>query len=106
VELPVLLNIHAGTNFNIHLGPQLSFLLSTTESFREGSAEYRRTVQEENDQLRKSLLGGVIGVGFNVGSRLDLHGRYSLDIQRNENGTSATPRYRNQVFQIGLGFAL
>lgn len=106
VELPILLNINAGSNFNVHLGPQVSFLTSTTESFQEGSNEYRNTVEEDNDNLRKSLVGGVIGVGFNLGPKLDLHGRYALDLQKNENGSSTTPRYRNQVFQVGLGLAL
>jgi hypothetical protein len=30
--------------------------------------------------------------------------RYALDFQKNnENGTSQTPEYKNQVFQLGLG---
>lgn len=106
IEVPVLLNIRAADNFNIHLGPQVSFLTSTTESFEQGANEYRSTVEEENDNLKKSLVGGVVGVGFNVGPKLGIHGRYALDLQKNENGTSTTPRYRNQVFQVGLGITL
>ncbi|MBC8052909.1 MAG: PorT family protein [Sphingobacteriaceae bacterium] len=105
VEIPILLKIGTSSGFNIHLGPQVSFLTSTTEKFETGDDEYRRTVKAENDDLRKNLIGGVIGVGFNVGTRTSLVARYALDLQKNEgNGNSETPEYRNQVIQLGLGF--
>lgn len=107
VELPLLLNIQASSNFNIHVGPQVSFLTSTTETFDQGETEYRNTVEEDNDNLKKSLFGGVVGVGFNLGPKTSLYGRYAIDLQQNnENGTSQTPRYKNQVFQVGLGLSL
>lgn len=105
IELPILLKIGASNGFNIHLGPQVSFLTSTTEKFETGSDEYRRTVKEENEDLRKNIIGGVIGAGFNVGTRTSLVARYALDLQKNNgNGESTTPEYRNQVIQLGLGF--
>jgi hypothetical protein len=107
VELPLLLNINASSNFNIHVGPQVSFLTSTTETFQQGESQYRTTVEEDNDNLKKNLIGGVIGAGFGIGAKTTLFGRYAIDLQQNnENGTSQTPRYKNQVFQIGLGLSL
>ena len=104
VEIPVLLKIGAANGFSIHLGPQISFLTSTTEKFKTGSDEYRRTIKEENEDLRKNLIGGVIGASFNVGTKASLVARYALDLQKNEgNGNSQTPEYRNQVIQLGLG---
>jgi hypothetical protein len=104
IEVPILLKIGATNGFNIHLGPQISFLMSTTESFKTGSDEYRRKITEENDNLKKNILGGVIGAGFNVGSRATLVARYALDFQKNnEDGSSETPQYKNQVIQLGLG---
>lgn len=105
IEVPILLKIKTTSGFNLHLGPQVSFLVSTTESFKTGSDEYRRTVKEENDNLKKSLLGGVIGAGFNLGSRTSLVARYAIDFQKNnEDGSSETPQYKNQVIQLGVGF--
>jgi len=105
IEIPILLEIKTLSGFSLHLGPQVSFLASTTESFKTGSNEYRRTIKEENDKLKKSLLGGVIGAGFNLGSRTSLVARYAIDFQKNnEDGTSETPRYKNQVIQLGIGF--
>ncbi|MEJ6982028.1 porin family protein [Pedobacter sp. P351] len=105
IEVPILLKINAASGFNIHLGPQVSFLTSTTESFKTGSDEYKTKIKEENDNLKKNILGGVIGAGFNVGARTSLVARYALDFQKNnEDGSSETPLYKNQVIQLGLGF--
>ena len=104
IEVPILLKIGASNGFNIHLGPQISFLTSTTESFKTGSDEYRRKIKEENDNLKKNILGGVVGASFNVGSRASLVARYALDFQKNnEDGSSETPQYKNRVIQLGLG---
>ena len=104
VEIPILLKINAANGFNIHLGPQVSFLTSTTESFKSGSDEYRRKIREENDVLKKNILGGVIGAGFGVGARTTLVARYAIDFQKNnEDGSPETPQYKNQVIQLGLG---
>jgi hypothetical protein len=106
IDVPLLLKINAARGFNIHLGPQVSFLLSTTEKFKTGSDdEYRRTIEEENDNLRKNIIGGVIGAGFNVGAKTTLVARYALDLQKNNgNGDSENPEFKNQVIQLGLGF--
>lgn len=107
IEVPILAKIQASNSFSVHLGPQVSFLTSTTESFKQGSDEFRRTIQEDNDNLKKSLFGGVVGVGFDLNPKLGLNARYALDFQENnENGTSETPVYKNQVFQVGLGLKL
>lgn len=104
IEVPILLKINAASGFNIHLGPQVSFLTSTTESFKTGSDEYRRQIKEENENLKKNILGGVIGAGFNLGTKASLVARYALDFQKNnEDGSSETPQYKNQVIQLGLG---
>jgi hypothetical protein len=105
IEIPILLKINAAKGFNIHLGPQVSFLASTTTKFESGSDAYKTTVKEENEGLRKSIVGGVIGVGFSVGTKASLIARYALDLQKNNGeGNSQTPEYRNQVIQLGLGF--
>lgn len=107
IELPVLAKINASDKFNIVLGPQVSFLTSTKETFKQGSDSYQNTIREENDNLKKSLFGGVVGLGINLTEKMSLNGRYALDFQKNnENGTTETPRYKNQVYQVSLGFKL
>lgn len=104
IEVPILAKIKASDKFSIVAGPQVSFLTSTTETFKQGSESYQNTIREENDRLKKSLFGGVVGVGIDVTEKVSLNGRYALDFQKNnENGTTETPRYKNQVYQVSLG---
>jgi len=106
IDIPILAKFNTSA-FNFHIGPQVSFLTSTTESFEKGSEEYRNTIKEENNNLKKSLLGGVAGIGFNVTQKVSLNGRYAIDFQKNnEDGTKETPKYKNQVIQVGLGIKL
>lgn len=106
IDVPILAKFKA-TGFNIHLGPQVSFLTSTTETFKQGSDAFRKTVKEDNANLRKSIIGGVVGIGLDVSSKLSLTGRYALDFQKNnEDGSTETPVYKNQVIQVGLGIKL
>lgn len=105
IEVPVLAKIKASNNFSIVVGPQVSFLSSTTEKFTTGSSQSQRTVKEENDNLKKSLFGGVVGLGIDLTPKVSLNGRYALDFQKNnENGSSESPQYKNQVIQASLGF--
>ncbi len=105
IDIPILAKIKAGNNFNVVVGPQVSFLASTTEKFTSGEQSFQNTVKEQNDNLKKSLVGGVVGFGYDFSQIISLNGRYALDLQKNnENGTSETPVYKNQVFQLGLGF--
>jgi hypothetical protein len=40
-----------------------------------------------------------------VSNNISINGRYTLDLQKNnENGTSETPQFKNQVWQAGLAF--
>ncbi len=103
IELPILAKINASDQFSIVLGPQVSFLTSTTEEFKSGSDAFRRTIEEENDNLKKSLFGGVAGFNVNLGSKLGLMARYAIDFQQNNpDGSTETPEFKNQVFQAGL----
>lgn len=105
IEIPILAKISAADKFNIYVGPQVSFLASTKEEFTRGDATYQNTIRNENENLKKSLVGGVIGLGVGLTDQLSLQGRYALDFQKNnENGSSETPIYKNQVIQTSLAY--
>lgn len=106
VDVPILAKFWPGVEgLTIFAGPQVSFLTSTTESFKSGSEEFRNTVHERNKNLKKSLFGGVVGLGYEVGGQLGINARYALDFQKNNaDGTSEVPAYKNQVFQLGLTY--
>jgi hypothetical protein len=105
IDVPILASFRLGSSFNIVAGPQVSFLLSTKNKFINGYGSVEQTnVENDSDRFKKSLVGGVIGFRYDVNDKFDIHGRYALDFQKNnENGTSNTPEFRNQVFSLGVG---
>jgi hypothetical protein len=105
IEIPILAKIEAARGFNIYLGPQVSFLTKTTNKFEGTFTNSEQTTYENDaDKFKKSILGGAVGVGFDLTSKVSLNGRYALDFQKNnENGTTSTPQFKNQVWQVGLG---
>lgn len=105
IDVPILASIKLAPGLNVVAGPQVSFLLSTTNKFENGFINAdQKTVEDESDRFKKSLLGGVIGARFDVTNQIGIYGRYALDFQKNnENGSTTTPEYKNQGFQVGLG---
>ncbi len=106
IEVPLLAKIKVVDDFNVVLGPQVSFLLSTPKAvFKQGSPEYQATFKEENKNLNKVYAGGVIGAGYDITPEFNINGRYALDFQKNtKKAGSEIPRYANQSFQLGLGY--
>ncbi len=103
VEVPILAKINATKSFNIVLGPQVSFLTKTTNKYDGAFGSAEQIIEEDSDNLKKSIVGGVLGIGFDLTNKVSLNGRYALDLQKNERGRSEIPEYRNQVWQVGLG---
>jgi hypothetical protein len=107
LDIPLLLKINFSKELAVVAGPQYSYLLSTHTSFKSGGASYQQTVNNDNSNISKNIFGGVLGLDVNLGDNLFLYGRYTIDFKNNNgDGTSSTPAYKNQVFQVGLGFLL
>lgn len=106
IEIPILASIRLGGGLNVVAGPQISFLTSTTNTFENGFlTSQERVVEAESERFKKSLLGGVIGFRYDFSRNVGLFGRYALDFQKNnEDGTTTTPEFKNQVFSVGLGY--
>ena len=105
IDVPILASIRLGGGLNLVAGPQVSFLLSTNNKFENGFVTAQeQIVEDESDRFKKSLVGGVIGFRYDFNNKVGINGRYALDFQKNnENGSSSTPEFKNQVFQVGLG---
>ncbi|NQX41775.1 Outer membrane protein beta-barrel domain-containing protein [Pedobacter steynii] len=106
IDIPILATINlGGSGLNLVVGPQVSFLTSTKNKFdnRFGTV-IENEFNEDSDKFKKSLVGGVIGFRYDLNDKFDIHGRYALDFQKNnEDGTKQTPEYKNQVFSVGVG---
>ena len=105
IDVPLLAKVQLAPRFNLVAGPQLSFLVSSKNIYRDG---FTTLVEDRYDYAgNKTLLGGVVGVSIDIGRNVDLHARYTVDIQDSRaDFDSYIPDYRNQVWQIGLGFKL
>lgn len=105
IDVPLLAKIQVAPRFNFVIGPQISFLTSTQNVYRSGfNTVVEDVYNSEADGYTKSVLGGVIGVGIDLAPNVELRGRYTLDLQSNDSDGTYTPSFRNQVWQIGLGF--
>jgi hypothetical protein len=106
IDVPLLAKFHIVPGFNIVIGPQISFLLSTTNTFDNG---YSQTTQQNynnsSNGYNKTMIDGVAGVSFDIAHNVELRARYTIDFdQINDNGDAYVHSYRNQVWQFGLGF--
>jgi opacity protein-like surface antigen len=106
IDVPLLLKFHVVPGFNLLVGPQISFLLGTHNSYSDGfNTTYESTYNNSYDGYNKTLIGAVGGISFDLGRNVELRGRYTIDITpNNESGNTYVPSYRNQVWQVGLGF--
>ena len=103
VDLPLLLQIKPVPSITFVGGPQFSYLLKTKYNFNGNIT----TTQEEainKENYKKNILGFVVGADFNIDHFL-ISGRAGWDISSSDaNGNSTTPRYKNQVIQLALGY--
>ncbi len=104
IDVPLLAKLSPSKSFGIVVGPQYSFLTSTKYKFTTNNTAYENLVNNSNNNLKKNILGGVVGLEIG-GENVIFSARYSLDFQKNEgDGTSSTPKYKNQVVGLSLGF--
>ena len=103
IDIPLLAKFRVVPGFNIVAGPQLTFLTSTRNTYDDGfSTIYRDNYSNLRD---KSYLSGVLGVGVDINRNVELRARYAIDFSENRGDfNSSIPDYRNQVFQLGIGF--
>lgn len=106
IDVPLMAKLRLADNFAVVLGPQFSFATSTTNVYSNGISTSSQTqYNNDRDNLRKNIVGGVAGFSIDLSKSVDFHARYALDLQKNNgDGSSYTPEFRNQVFQFGLAF--
>jgi hypothetical protein len=102
LDIPLLLQIKPSSNFTLLAGPQFSYLLETNNEFNNTS----NTVEEEinGDNYKKNIFGFVVGADVNL-DQFVIGGRLGWDISKSDSdGNSDSPRYKNQVIQVTLGY--
>lgn len=104
IDVPIMLQIKPIEYLSIVFGPQYSYLINEKNKYTFGANSTEQEREFENDNVRKNVLGFVVGGDINV-SHIVLSGRMAWDFQTNNgDGSSSTPRYKNQWLQITIGF--
>ena len=106
IDVPLLVAFKPIPFLTILAGPQYSFLLSEKNEFTN-TVFSDPLIQEHNfnnDNVRKNILGFVIGGDINVG-KVVISARAGWDILNNNgDGTQTIPRYKNVYYQGTLGY--
>lgn len=104
LDIPLYFALKPSEFITILAGPQFSYLLSKKDVFATAITTIEQEQQFENDNIRKNTLGASLGVDINIG-HLVFGARANWDLQENNgDGTSTTPRYKNQWLQATVGF--
>jgi hypothetical protein len=102
IDVPLLAKFRLSPAFNFVVGPQISFPISTSNTYDNG---YVPTAQEHyNTTSDRTVVGGVVGFGFDINPSVELRFRYVYDFSSTDDNNYYVPGYRNEVYQIGLGF--
>lgn len=103
LDIPLMIQLKPSQLITIVGGIQYSYLLSKKDEISGNSVIISDQVTYDNQDITKNILGVVGGIDINI-KHFMVFGRYNLDLRRNNgDGTSSVPRYKNQVFQVGVG---
>jgi Outer membrane protein beta-barrel domain len=104
LDIPLQLQMKPANFITIVAGPQFSYLMNQKDVYTFADSS---TAQEEafnNDNIRKNILGFVAGADIYYQHFL-FSARLGWDFQTNNgDGTSDTPRYKNQWLQFTAGY--
>lgn len=104
IDIPLMVQVKPAKFLTIVAGPQYSFLLKERNVYTFGSNSVEQNEQFDNDNIRKNIFGLVGGLDVNI-KQLVIGARASWDLQNNNgDGTSSTPRYKNRLVQVTLGY--
>jgi outer membrane immunogenic protein len=103
VDIPVLLKINATPAFNFVVGPQASLLVNH-ETTTTVNGTVVSTVTDKDD-LRKSIAGGIVGVGYKMTPNLNLNARYSMDFQSVAKDNINQDKAKLSGFALSLGYS-
>ena len=106
LDIPILFQIKPSPYITLLVGPQYSYLLSQTDTYTFAGQSVQQEQEFKNDNVRKNIFGLVGGFDINY-QNYCFSARASWDLENNNgDGTSTTPRYKNQLLQFTLGFKL
>lgn len=106
IDIPLQFQVKPLPFLTLLVGPQFSFRVKEKNVYTFGSNSSAQQEEFDNDNIRKNILGVITGFDVNI-YHIVVSGRVCWDLQNNRgDGTSTTPRYRNQFVQLTIGFKI
>lgn len=106
IDVPLLVQFKPIQYFTLLAGPQFSYLLKEKNVYTFGSNSAEQEQAFTNEDPRNNIMGFVVGADINI-DMLVISARASWDFQtNNKNSVSTTPRYKNQLLQLTVGFRI
>jgi len=89
IDVPLLAKFRLSPFFNFVVGPQVSFPISTTNTYNNG---FNVTAQDHYSTTHdRTVLDGVIGVGFDINPNVEIRARYTIDFQETDDNAYYIP---------------
>lgn len=105
-DFPLQFQLKPSEFITLVAGPQLSYLIKQKDKYTLGANSTEQAKEFDNENLRKNTLGFVVGADVII-TQVVLSARAGWDFQSNNgDGSSTTPRYKNQWLQFTLGFII
>lgn len=104
IDVPLMIQFKPSEFITFVGGPTYSYLTSQTDTWKYGTFSQEQEEEFENNNLRKNTMGAIFGADINV-EHFVIAPRVGWDFQTNNgDGTSDSPRYRNQWLQLTIGY--
>jgi hypothetical protein len=101
IDLPILIKFQPVALFNIHAGPQFSYLISAKQ--KDFGSNQKTDVMP---YYYKYDLGLAFGVEANLPFKINLTVRYILGLNTATTGAQYTETWKNKYFQASLGYRI
>jgi len=104
IDVPILLALKPSEFITIVVGPQYSYLIKQSDVFTSSAISSDQEQEFKNDNIRKNTLCFLGGVDVTI-QHLVVSARVGWDMMTNNgDGTSTNPRYKNEWYQLTLGY--
>jgi outer membrane immunogenic protein len=104
LDVPLMIGYRATPDLTIFAGPQVSFLLSQKTTVHVNGEKLGED-NTDTDGLRKSLAGAAAGIGYRLGSNLNVNARYMMDFQDATKDDVDLGDLKNSGFALSLGYS-
>lgn len=104
LNIPVMAKFYVTPKFNVEVGPQIGFLLSSKTKFEESLAGVSVSAKEDTKDVFESTDFGLnFGLGYDLTEKLSIGGRYNLGLS-NIVKDAGDFKVQNSVFTFSLGY--